>query len=187
MLYRSYKGKFLTEFHFLRYDNNKKRLSCRVVYKLHVIIYSKEHGIRAPVRYFRPPPTERMIHYWRLQENNLRAAKKRNCKLRHQALHWPEIEEEIKMWIVDERSPGRVVTTKMIRNEARRLANEKVIQNYIGKEGEYYRLIKKGRVCQCVQKHQLLRQCNLTMISKYKNYINLSYMPEKELLLNPAR
>ena len=41
---------------------------------------------------------KKKIRYWRLQENNLRTVKKGNCKLRHLAPLWPEIEEEIQTW-----------------------------------------------------------------------------------------
>ena len=78
-----------------------------------------------------------------LQKNNLRAAKKGNCKLHHRAPLWPEIEEQIKTWVGNERSTRRIISTKRIRNEARILVNEKGIQNFIETEGWCYRFMKR--------------------------------------------
>ena len=95
---------------------------------------------------------KKMTCYWRLQEN-LRAAKKGMYTIHQSAPHWLEIVEEIKMLVLQERNTGRIFTTKMVRIEARKLANERGIQHIIGKEG-WCDLFTKGEGLSVRAKHQ---------------------------------
>ncbi|CAI9739892.1 transposable element with KRAB [Octopus vulgaris] len=120
-----------------------KRSSYKISYKLRVLDYAKEHGNRAAARVFGPPPTEKMIRVWRQQEEQLMRAQKGKHNLRCPAPHWPELEDDIKTWMLDERNSGRSVSTKMIIHEAMRVAEQRGIQNFAGTEGWCYRFMKR--------------------------------------------
>ncbi|KAG8236486.1 hypothetical protein J437_LFUL016634 [Ladona fulva] len=83
-----------------------KRLSYTIQYKQGVLNYAKVHGNRAAARHFGPPPTEKMIRTWQLQEDRLKTAKKQKHNLRCPAPSWPELENAIKMWVIDKRNSG---------------------------------------------------------------------------------
>ncbi|KAG7163035.1 Pogo transposable element-like 37 [Homarus americanus] len=85
----------------------------------------KNHGNRATERNFGPPPTEKMIRQWRKQEEELKKANKQKHNLRTVPSKWPDLEENLKTWILDQRNLGLAVTTKMIILEARRTENTK--------------------------------------------------------------
>ena len=112
-----------------------KRLSYTISYKLRVVEYAKENGNRAAARAFGPPPTEKMIRVRRQQEQQLKSAKKDNHYLRCPAPHWPVLEIAVKTWVINERSSGRSVSTKMIIQDARKVAEQRGIQNFAGTEG----------------------------------------------------
>lgn len=120
-----------------------KRLSYTIEYKLNVINFAKEHGNRAAARVFGEPPTSKMIREWRKQEQQLMTVKKDKSNLRCPAPHWPEIEAELKKWVINERNSGKSVSTKMIIYEARRLAQEQGKKAFSGTEGWCYRFMKR--------------------------------------------
>ncbi|CAI9715563.1 transposable element with KRAB [Octopus vulgaris] len=120
-----------------------KRSSYQISYKLRVVDYAKEHGNRAAARVFGPPPTEKIIRVWRQQEKQLMRAQKGKHNLRCPAPHWPELEDDIKTWVLDERNSGRSVSTKMIIHEAMRVAEQRGIQNFAGTEEIIVKAFKK--------------------------------------------
>ena len=76
--------------------------------------YAKEHGNRTAARVFGLPPTEKMVRAWRQHKDKLKTANKSKHNLRCPHPQWPELEDDVKKWVVDERSSGRRVSTKMI-------------------------------------------------------------------------
>ncbi|TRY89392.1 hypothetical protein DNTS_024128, partial [Danionella cerebrum] len=124
--------------------SKQKRLAYKVPFKLAVIKFAKEHGNRAAERHFGRPPTEKMIREWRKQEDQLQKLEKSRHTLRQKTAKWPELEVEVKVWITRHRQNGYRVSTKMIINEAKRIAVEKGIQDFIGSLSWCYRFLKRS-------------------------------------------
>uniref|UniRef100_A0A8C8S1R3 HTH CENPB-type domain-containing protein n=1 Tax=Pelusios castaneus TaxID=367368 RepID=A0A8C8S1R3_9SAUR len=124
--------------------SNQKRLAYKAAFKLEVIKFAKEHGNRAAERHFGPPPTEKMIREWRKQEDQLTKLGKNKHNLRKPTAKWSELEVEVKEWITSHRQNGISVSTKMIINEAKRIAVEKGIQDFTGSPSWCYRFMKRS-------------------------------------------
>ena len=115
-------------------EQKKHRRFYTIKFKLQVVDYAKQHGNRAAERKFGSPSTEKMIRTWRNQEDQLNAStykKKKTC-LRRGVVKWPDLEEELKTWVVDNRNSGIGVSTKMIMNHAREIARVRGINNFKG-------------------------------------------------------
>nr|AHN53440.1 DDE superfamily endonuclease [Nuttalliella namaqua] len=124
--------------------SNQKRLAYKAAFKLEVIKFAKEHGNRAAERHFGPPPTEKMIREWRKQEDQLQKLGKNKHNLRKPTAKWPELEVEVKEWITRHRQNGISVSTKMIINEAKRIAVEKGMMDFTGSPSWCYRFMKRS-------------------------------------------
>ncbi|KAM3915673.1 pogo transposable element with KRAB domain [Leptodactylus fuscus] len=124
--------------------SKQKRLSYKIPFKLEVVKYAKEHGNRAAERHFGPPPTEKMIREWRKQEEALQKADKSKHTFREHTAKWPQIDVEMKEWIIHHRNNGLSVSTKMIRYEAKRLAAEKGIDDFTGSASWCYRFMRRS-------------------------------------------
>lgn len=111
----------------------KKRMSYSTKFKLNVISYAKEHGNRAAERQFGPPPTECMIRQWRKQEEQLLKMPKKKKALRGKPAKWPNLEQRLKTWIMEQRQSGFCVSTKLIQYQARLFASEMKIVDFTGK------------------------------------------------------
>jgi hypothetical protein len=57
---------------------------------------------------------KKIIRTWRKQEQQLKEANPSNHNLGRGTANWPELEEELKTWILDQRRSGIIVSTKMI-------------------------------------------------------------------------
>ena len=74
-----------------------------------------------------PPPTEKIIRSWRKQDD-LKVVSRQKTKYRVRGgglVKWPELEEELKNWVVDNRSSGLCVSTKMIIHHAKGIAERR--------------------------------------------------------------
>lgn len=109
-----------------------KRFSYTASFKLTVIKFAKEHGNRAAERHFGPPPTESVIRLWRQQEEKLLQMPRQKKAMRGKPPKWPEVEQEVKTWILEQRQTGISVSTKMIQEEGKRIAREKNIDDFSG-------------------------------------------------------
>ncbi|KAG8231968.1 hypothetical protein J437_LFUL008889, partial [Ladona fulva] len=124
------------------------RLSYTIQYKLGVLNYAKVHGNRAAAR---STTYQKMIRTSRLQEDQLKTAKKKKHNLRCPAPSWPELENAIKMWVIDKRNSGISVSTKMIINEAKEFAEKQGNQNFSRSEGWCYRFMKRHGLSMCTK------------------------------------
>ena len=97
-----------------------------------MISYAKEHGNRAAQRNF--GPDESQVRYWRRQEQRLRSAvgKRKKACLRHGNVKWPDLEKELKDWVVNNRNSGYCDTTKMIMNHSREIARTRGVVGFRG-------------------------------------------------------
>ena len=99
-------------------------MSYYAAFMLEVTKYAKENGTRAAERMY--GLTEKMIRNWRNQEELLKTIPKtkrtsRGSETNHQ------FEEDLKTWIVIQKSSGISVSTKIILFEARKIAQKKMI------------------------------------------------------------
>ena len=128
--------------------SKQRRKAYTVGYKLEVIEYAKQHGNRAAERHFGPPPTEKIIREWRKQEEELKKTKNRKHGLRYKEAKFPQLEEIMKTWVDDHRNNGYSVSTKMIMEEAKRLAAERNIpaNEFTGSSSWCYRFMKRNNL-----------------------------------------
>ena len=115
-------------------DLQQRRHCYSVKFKLEVIAYAKEHGNRASERNFGSPPTVKMVRNWSGQEDELKAVvgkRDKKCLLRG-IVKWPELENELRTWVVSHRSLGICVSTKMIVHHSRESARSEGIQDFKG-------------------------------------------------------
>ena len=128
--------------------SKQRRKAYTVGYKLEVIEYAKQHGNRAAERHFRPPPTEKIIREWRKQEEELKKTKNRKHGLRYKEAKFPQLEEIMKTWVDDHRNNGYSVSTKMIMEEAKRLAAERNIpaNEFTGSSSWCYHFMKRNNL-----------------------------------------
>lgn len=83
-----------------------------------------------------------MISYWRKQEDLLKPAKRIKRSRYCSAAKWPELEEEIKNWIVEERNAGRSISTKTIINESKLRTAAQGLNDFHGMSSWCYRSMK---------------------------------------------
>uniref|UniRef100_A0AAX7V4G9 Brinker DNA-binding domain-containing protein n=1 Tax=Astatotilapia calliptera TaxID=8154 RepID=A0AAX7V4G9_ASTCA len=93
-----------------------KRHAYEAQFKLKAISYAEEHGNRAAAREFKI--NESMVRKWRKLENKLRQVKKTQLSFRGHKARWPELEERLERWIIEQRTSGRSVSTVTIRLKA---------------------------------------------------------------------
>uniref|UniRef100_A0A670ZE62 HTH CENPB-type domain-containing protein n=1 Tax=Pseudonaja textilis TaxID=8673 RepID=A0A670ZE62_PSETE len=123
-----------------------KRQAYTASFKLKVIKFAKEFGNHAAEREFGPPPDRRAIIRWRNQEEKLRKVPRMQKACRGKSAKWPHLEKELKTWIVEQRQHGVVITTKMILQEAKRIAREKEVENFTGSANWCYRFMKREKL-----------------------------------------
>lgn len=134
----------LIRYQLFKMCSKQKRTSYSFSFKVNVIQYAKENGNRAAERHFGPPPTEKMIREWRKQEVQLLNASKSKRAFRTHVAKWPQLEEELKAWIINHRQNGISVSTKMIIFEATKRARRLCIENFTGKSSWCYRFMKRA-------------------------------------------
>jgi hypothetical protein len=88
-----------------------------------------------------------MIRTWRKQEQQLKEANPNNRNLHRGTANWPELEEELKTWILDQRRPGITVSTEMIIHRARLLAMDRNIIDFTGSPSWCFRFMKINNLC----------------------------------------
>ena len=108
-----------------------KWFSYTASFKLKVIKYDKRHGNRATERHFGFPPTESVVRLLRQQEKFLQMPRQKKA-MREKPPKWPEVEQEVKTWILEQRQPGISVSTNMIQEEGERIAGDKNIDDFSG-------------------------------------------------------
>ncbi|KAK7934313.1 hypothetical protein WMY93_005209 [Mugilogobius chulae] len=84
--------------------------------KLKAISHANEHRNRAAVRKYNI--NESMVRKWRKQEDDLRQAKKTTQSFRGNNTRWPQLEDKIEQWVMEQRAAGRSISTVLIRMKA---------------------------------------------------------------------
>ncbi len=120
----------------------KKRVSYTAEFKLKIVKYAEENGNRQTAREFE------------IDEKNVRNWRNSNCvlevmPLRKRARHgkhafWPQLEVELKDWVLDIRKQKRKVITIGIRFKACQMAQEKGITSFKGGSNWCYKFMKRN-------------------------------------------
>ncbi|XP_013880698.1 uncharacterized protein LOC106529748 [Austrofundulus limnaeus] len=118
-----------------------KRHAYNAEFKLKAISHAVEHGNRAAAREFNI--NESMVRKWRKQEDELRQVKKTKQSFRGNKARWPQLEDKLKQWVVEQRAASRSVSTITIRLKATALARELNINDFRGGPSWCFRFMKR--------------------------------------------
>uniref|UniRef100_A0A7N6B6A5 HTH CENPB-type domain-containing protein n=1 Tax=Anabas testudineus TaxID=64144 RepID=A0A7N6B6A5_ANATE len=118
-----------------------KRHAYDAEFKLKAISHALEHGNRAASREFNI--NESMVRKWRQQQDVLRQVKKTKKSFRGNKARWPQLEDKLEQWVVEQRAASRRVTTVTIRMEATALASKLNISEFRGGPSWCFRFMKR--------------------------------------------
>lgn len=121
-----------------------KRQAYEAQFKLQAISYAVLNGNRAAAKEFHI--NESMVRKWRKQESELRQAKETKQSFRGNKARWPQLEDRLEDWIVEERAAGRSVSTVAIRLKATAMAQDLNIQHFQGGPSWCFRFMKRRRL-----------------------------------------
>lgn len=119
------------------------RKSYPISLKLDANTFSETNGNRQAAKHFNVD--ESMIRRWRKIKNTLCVVpnKRRNTAKRSRAAKWPAIENEMKKWVIEQRSNGRQVHGLSILREARSYAKKNKI-SFNGSSKWVYAFMKRS-------------------------------------------
>lgn len=119
-----------------------KRKSYTSDFKLTVITFAKEKGNRAAGREF--SVDEKSIREWRKDEDNLASLHPRKRARRGRVAKWPNLEANLKQWILTQRQTNRSVSTVAIKLKARLMAAEMHITDFKGGVNWVFKFMKRN-------------------------------------------
>ena len=99
-------------------------------FKLKAVSHAVEYGNRAAAREFNI--NESMVRKWRMQEDDLRQVKKIKQSFRGNKARWPQLEDKLEQWVVEQRAASRSISTVTIRMKATALAWDMNISEFRG-------------------------------------------------------
>lgn len=118
-----------------------KRHAYEAQLKLQAISYAFENGHRAAAKKFNI--NESMVRKWRKLENELRQVKKTKLSFRGNKARWPQLEDQLEQWVIEQRTAGRSVSTVTIRLKAKTIAQDLQIENFQGGPSWCFRFMKR--------------------------------------------
>nr|XP_046260070.1 uncharacterized protein phf11 isoform X4 [Scatophagus argus] len=118
-----------------------KRHAYEAHFKLQAISHAVQHGNRAAAREFNI--SESMVRKWRKQEDDLCRAKKTRKSFRGNKARWPQLEDKIEQWVIEQRTGGRSVSTVSIRLMATAVAHDMKINDFQGGPSWCFRFMKR--------------------------------------------
>ena len=89
---------------------------------------------------------ELMIKRRRKQEDKLRQTKKSRKSFRGNTPRWPELEDNLKHWVLEMQSIGRSISTVSIRLKAKALSKKMDITNFTGAQFWCTRFMKRNNL-----------------------------------------
>jgi hypothetical protein len=98
--------------------------------KLEIIKYAEDNGNREAARIYNIG--ESSIRDWRKIKNVLEAMPPSKRARRKRSAFWPQVEDQLKKWVIDERKSKRRVSTVAIRLNAQELAKQMDIEGFKG-------------------------------------------------------
>ena len=139
--------------------------------KLKVIEYSKRYGARqAAIEY---SLTERLVRAWKRKEGTLKNYGKRRRSGGGPRAKWPELEKELKNWVVTRREERRRVNTVDIRDQAMVMAKQMSIQGLLFSSGWIFKFMKRNNlvVRQQTSVGQQLLEGYEDKTNKFRNFV----------------
>lgn len=121
-----------------------KRKSYSADYKLRVVKYAAENGNRAAERKF--GVSEKLVRDWRKAEATLTAMKATKKANRGLKARWPELEERVHRWVLEQRAAGRGLSTVQLRLHAQVVAKAMNINDFAGGPSWCYRFMQRNRL-----------------------------------------
>lgn len=118
-----------------------KRHAYEADFKLRAISYAEENGNRAAARQF--SINESMVRKWRKQKDDLKQVKKTKRSFRGNKARWPQLEDKIEQWVIEQRTAGRSVSTVSIRLKATAVARDMQINDFRGGHSWCFRFMKR--------------------------------------------
>lgn len=136
----------MTVFHTIWLHFDPKMAPCKrhaydTEFKLKAIRHAVEHGNRAAAREFNVK--ESMVRKWRKQQDALCQVKKTKQSFRGNKARWPQLEDQLEQWVVEQRAASRSVSTVTIRMKAKALAQELNINEFRGGPSWCFRFMKR--------------------------------------------
>jgi transposase-like protein len=122
----------------------KRRASYTAEFKIKVIKYAEENGNRMAARDHQID--EKNVRRWRQEKNVLEVINPKKRARRGRRAFWPEIESDLKEWILKKRNDNRKVSTIDIRLKARLMAGEKGIIGFKGEPNWCHKFMKRNRL-----------------------------------------
>lgn len=120
----------------------QSRRSYTAGFKLQVIEYAEENGGNlAAQRKF--GVHEKNIRSWRKQKDALRQTKKSQKAFRRHAPHWPDLEDKLETFVMEQRAACRALNTVQLRLKAVAMAEEMNITNFQGTVSWCFRFMKR--------------------------------------------
>jgi hypothetical protein len=87
---------------------------------------------------------EKSVRSWRKSKKVLIAMRPQKRARRYKVAPWPELEQELKKWVLHQREEKRKVSTISIRLKAIQIATEKCISNFTGNSKWCYSFMKRN-------------------------------------------
>ncbi|XP_005941610.1 E3 ubiquitin-protein ligase UHRF1-like isoform X4 [Simochromis diagramma] len=118
-----------------------KRYAYEASLKLKAISRAIQLGNRAASREFRI--NESMVRKWRKQEDELRQVEETRQSFRGNKERWPQLEDTIEQWVIEQRTAGRHVSTASIRQKATAIARDMKLDDFQGGPSWCFRFMKR--------------------------------------------
>ncbi|CAJ0600460.1 unnamed protein product [Cylicocyclus nassatus] len=127
-----------------------RRRTYTAAFKLTVVTYAtsinletgEENGNRAAAKEF--GVDESLVRRWKKNANVLQAMDENKRANRFKRPQWPELEERVKEWVLEQRAEKRKVSTISIRLEAKRLADDMGIVDFNGGSSWCYNFMRRA-------------------------------------------
>lgn len=111
-------------------------------FKLKVVTRAEATGNRAAAREF--GISESSVREWRKMKSELEKMSPQKCARRGASAKWPELENELKEWILARRKQDLPVSTLEVQIKAKLLATENDIANFKGSPSWISKLLKRN-------------------------------------------
>lgn len=117
------------------------RRSYTAGFKVEVLEFAEENGNMAAQRKF--GVNEKLVRDWRKQKDALKKTKKSQKAFRTHAPRWPELEDRMEAFVLEQRSACRALNTVQLRLKAKAMAEEMKIEDFQGTVSWCFRFMKR--------------------------------------------